>query len=115
MLNGKTLKSGEYHVAITTYYSQSKDGKYKDGAGSRFNYKDTFNSSFKLTVAQAKQLNNTDMIQQAHHALPWWLWLIIILLLIIVGLVAFIVLYFYKAKHPDAKIFNLDLKKFKQN
>ncbi|WP_243677543.1 DUF916 domain-containing protein [Weissella confusa] len=115
LLNGKTLKSGEYHVAITTYYSQAKDGKYKDSAGSRFNYKDTFNSSFKLTVAQAKQLNNTDMIQQAHHALPWWLWLIIIFLLIIVGLVAFIVLYFYKAKHPDAKIFNLDLKKFKRN
>ena len=115
LLNGKTLKSGEYHVAVTTYYSHSKDGKYKDATGTRFNYKDTFNSSFKLTVAQAKQLNNTDMIQQAHHALSWWLWLIIVLLLIIVGLIVFIVLYFYKAKHPEAKIFNLDLKKFKRN
>ncbi|WP_373891590.1 hypothetical protein ACAW68_08530 [Weissella confusa] len=55
------------------------------------------------------------MIQQAHHALPWWLWLIIVLLLIIVVLIVFIVLYFYKAKHPEAKIFNLDLKKFKRN
>ncbi|MGL5747348.1 MAG: DUF916 and DUF3324 domain-containing protein, partial [Weissella cibaria] len=70
LLIGKSLKSGTYHVKTTTYYSQNDKGKYKDSKGVRFNYKQTFNSKFLLTVAQADKLNRTDVIQRSSHALP---------------------------------------------
>lgn len=110
LLTGKSLKSGTYHVKTTTYYSQNDKGKYKDSKGGRFNYKQTFNSKFLLTVAQADKLNRTDVIQRSSHALPLWAWIIIGLLAIIVGLVLFIVLWFIKLKKPNLAIFVLPAK-----
>ncbi|MBD1501121.1 DUF916 and DUF3324 domain-containing protein [Weissella cibaria] len=109
-LQGKAFKAGTYHVATVAYYSQNTNGKYKAADGTKYNYKQTFKSTFTLSANQAQKLNRTDAVQNAANHLPVWAWIIIVLLVIVFGLVAFIILWFLKMRKPNLAIFVLPAK-----
>ena len=109
-LQGKAFKAGTYHVATVAYYSQNTNGKYKAADGTKYNYKQTFKSTFTLSANQAQKLNRTDAVQNAANHLPVWAWIIIVLLVNVFGLVAFIILWFLKMRKPNLAIFVLPTK-----